>query len=83
MALLKSSLFTNLGVNMFAIKNNRISILINFLLIFIISQISFAQFSSDVDGNLNVSPINGNMSYSYPISNNSIDGYPISVNRII
>ncbi len=38
-----------------------------------------AQFSADNDGNLNVSPVNGIMNYTYPISNNSIDGYPIDV----
>lgn len=38
------------------------------------------QFSADVDGKLDASPINGNLTYSYPISNNSVDGYPLTVN---
>ena len=38
-----------------------------------------AQFNADVDGNYNVSPINGNLRYSYPLSNISQDGYPVNI----
>lgn len=38
-----------------------------------------AQLSADNDGNIQVSPLNGVLRYSYPISNNSVDGYPIKV----
>ena len=41
---------------------------------------TYGQFSADVDGKLSIAPVNGGMSYIYPISNNSIDGYKISVN---
>gem|GEM_PF-1518773 len=40
---------------------------------------AFSQFAADVDGKLDVAPINGNLSYTYPISNNSIDGFPLKV----
>ncbi|MBS3999988.1 MAG: hypothetical protein KGZ71_05860, partial [Desulfobulbaceae bacterium] len=39
----------------------------------------FAQLSQVNDGSYDVSPINGFMSYTYPISNTTIDGYPIKV----
>ena len=33
-----------------------------------------------VDGKLNVSTSNGNVSYSYPISKSTLGGYPLEVN---
>ena len=38
----------------------------------------FAQFSADVDGSLDVSNVNCSYTYTYPISNNAIDGYSLN-----
>ena len=38
-----------------------------------------AQLNAVNEGSYSVSPINGFMSYTYPISNTTIDGYPVSV----
>jgi len=58
----------------------RYFILVIIALNVIFSTALFAQFSSDVDGTLSVSDLGGGLSYIYPISNNSIDGFPIKVN---
>jgi len=47
--------------------------------LFVLINKTSAQFSADADGILNVSSINGSMSYTYPISNHSIDGHPLTV----
>ena len=39
-----------------------------------------AQFSADADGNFNVSSLNGSLSYVYPISSVTVDGYPVNIN---
>jgi len=41
---------------------------------------TFAQFSNDVDGQLIINDLSGSVNYNYPISKNSIDGFPLSVN---
>ena len=40
----------------------------------------FAQFSAIVEGAPDVSPLNVNMTYTYRISNNSVDGFTLQVN---
>ena len=51
---------------------------INSLILTIFYQ-SFSQFSADADGQLNISPVNGNLNYTYPISSASYDGFKINV----
>ncbi|TAL67797.1 MAG: hypothetical protein EPN82_13235 [Bacteroidetes bacterium] len=58
----------------------KITTVVIYYLTFLLSHSSsFGQFSSDNDGSISVSPINGNLSYQYPISNYSIDGYSFNV----
>ena len=59
-------------------KAIKIILIIN-LYILTFTNISFAQLNAVNEGNFHVSPINGYMQYSYPISNTTIDGYPVSV----
>ncbi|MGA2297270.1 MAG: hypothetical protein ABSG15_06975, partial [FCB group bacterium] len=62
-------------------KTKNIYQIITILSILIVSSFQcYSQFKADVDGTMEVSPVNGDLSYVYPISRNTIDGYPISVN---
>ena len=62
-------------------KNNNFALIA--IACFLLSTVSsYAQFTADVDGKLDVSTLNGFMTYTYPISNNSIDGFPIKVDLV-
>ncbi|GAB1369995.1 hypothetical protein MASR1M45_00530 [Candidatus Kapaibacterium sp.] len=52
------------------------------IIVLLCNHLVYSQFSADVDGKVNISPVNGNMQYVYPISNDTIDGYPLKVDMI-
>ncbi|HPO63742.1 MAG TPA: hypothetical protein PK762_11740, partial [Candidatus Kapabacteria bacterium] len=55
------------------------NLIVTIALFALLCSVAKAQFSADVDGSLDVANVNGNLTYTYPISNNSIDGFPLKV----
>jgi len=55
------------------------NLIVTIALLALLCSVAKTQFSADVDGSLDVANVNGNLTYTYPISNNSIDGFPLKV----
>ena len=56
-----------------------IKILVMIVILIQLTDRANAQLNAVNEGSYSVSPINGFMNYTYPISNTTIDGYPVSV----